>query len=175
LSYTDTAITVDSTNDVTSINVAKPSTFFTTTDGVPTKTFTVTYKYWKAGDTGTTKSGSLASNAFTVTQDCNQQPFAATAATQPSDIKFALTQVLAKGGAPTYTIFSSLKNQFVNSNCWAINKKLPTCTANNTSTAATGVSTTAKFAVVPSTVAGTYDFSVTATNPDSASDLSDSW
>lgn len=171
----DSAITIDSKNDITSINVADTS-FFTTTNGVPTKTFTVTYKYWKTGDT-TTNTGTLASNKFTVTQDCTQQPYAKPTATPPASIKFAINDVPAKGGAPIYTILSKITDQFVNSNCWALNKAVPTCTVNNVNSTASGSVNNAKFAIIQNAKTSTtpYDYTVTATLAANAGDLSASW
>lgn len=174
--YSDSQITVDSTNDVTSINVADPSTFFTTTNGVPTKTFDVTYAYWKSGDT-TSNSGTLTSNKFTVTQDCTQQPYAEATATNPASIKFAISQLPAKGGAPTYTILSKITDQFVNSNCWALNKAAPKCTVNNVNSTATDSVNNAKFAIIQNAKTSTtpYDYTVTATLAANAGDLSAKW
>jgi len=165
---------LDSNKNILSVLPATTDFFSGTGTGIPNyRDISVTYNYWKTGNTGSTKTGTQPSNIFKVTQDCTQAPFADKTAYGPPSVKFeAATPTL-----DTYVAAASVRALFLNANCWTATS-LPICTVTNT-TATTAIFTIAKIATT--STSGLNDYQVKVTNfkasvlNEGVNDLSQFW
>jgi len=97
------------------------------------------------------------SNAFTVTQDCTQAPFASTAEATPVSASFDD----ANPSVAKWTAVASVRALFLNANCWKTAATLPVCTVTNNT-----AMTTAVFTIAPTTTGDFVglDYTVSVTN-----------